>query len=165
MTPDLTATRVREVLAYDPDTGVFTWKVRTSNRAHLGAEAGRVGANGYRYLGLDGSLHLAHRLAWLYVHGVWPADMIDHIDGDRLNNRIANLRPADMRRNQQNRKGPQANNRSGLLGVSWSKQARKWHAQISDAGQSHHLGYFACPEEAHAAYLDAKRRLHEYCTI
>lgn len=168
MKPALTAERLREVLHYDPETGVFTWKVRTSNRVKVGDEVGFTLTHGYIGTMLDGRRYKLHRLAWLYVHGVWPDGDIDHKDGIKDNNRISNLRVVDMSMNQQNLKQARKHNRSGLLGVTRmsSFQRRKtWVSRIKIDSKVHHLGYFTTPEEAHEAYLKAKRELHPGCTI
>lgn len=165
----LTAERLREVLHYDPDTGVFTWKVRTSNRVKVGDEVGFALTHGYIGTMLDGRRYKLHRLAWLYVHGVWPDGDIDHKDGIKDNNRISNLRVVDMSMNQQNLKQARSNSTSGFLGVHKtvaSRQGKKiWMARIKSGGKSICLGYFESPSEAHQVYLAAKRKMHEGCTI
>lgn len=161
--PALTADRLREVLRYDPETGVFTWLVCMSN-ARSGAVAGGVRADGYWRIGVDKIVYLAHRLAWLYVNGEWPSNQIDHIDGSRSNNRINNLRDVSNDVNQQNRRWARSDNiSSGLIGVGMKRG--KWRARIQVGGVLRQIGTFDTPEEAHAAYLDAKRRLHVGCTI
>lgn len=138
---------------YHPETGKFT------KAGNPEAEVGWVAANGYRYLWVDGKCKLAHRLAWLITTGDEPAGQIDHINGDRLDNRISNLRVASRSENGQNR-GIQANNTSGYVGVSWHKANAMWWAGIKLNGKRKSLGYFHDPAEASAAYLDAKRRMH-----
>lgn len=166
MKPALTAERLREVLDYDPESGVFTWKVRTSNRVNVGDVAGAMLKTGYLSISIDGKLHRAHRLAWLHVHGAWPAADIDHVNGVRTDNRFANLRSATPSLNQQNLRSARGATASGLLGVyRTDKKHRPWRSSINVDGKDRHLGNFTSPEEAHAAYLAAKRRLHEGCTI
>jgi hypothetical protein len=150
----LTAERLREVLSYDPETGVFVWLKRTARRIRVGDVAGCLGTLGYRSLGINGEEHLAHRLAWLYVHGEWPSADIDHINGDPGDNRLANLRPATRAQNSANA-GKRTTNTSGLKGVCWSKKSCKWRAAITVNGQVIYLGLFDCPAEAHAAYARA----------
>lgn len=108
----------------------------------------------------------AHHLAWLFMHGKWPELDIDHINGDRSDNRWANLREADRATNAENRREAKAGSKSGLLGVSFAKDTGRWAAQIQVAGKNKNLGRrFSSPEAAHAAYLQAKRQLHAGCTI
>ena len=159
----LTAERVREVLDYNPDTGALTWRTTTSNRAVAGTLAGYARKDGRRAVMVDKRMYWAHRLAWLHVTGEWPRGMVDHIDGDNKNNAIANLRDVNNSVNQQNRRRAQSNNRLGLLGVK--KNGPGFSATIKAGGRKIHLGTWPTPGEAHAAYLAAKRRLHEGCNI
>jgi AP2 domain. len=118
--------------------------------------------DGYIYIGLMKAHFLAHRLAWFWVHGEWPPLLIDHLNGVRDDNRIANLRQADRRLNMENRRR-ESYNVTGLLGVK--PNGKGFSARIGVRGVEHHLGTFKTPEEAHAVYVEAKRRLHEGCTI
>jgi hypothetical protein len=153
---DLTLDRLKDALTYAPETGSFTWR-----RWRPGVVAGSLDRYGYRQIVLDGEIYLAHRLAWLYVHGCWPSEQIDHRNGLRDDNCIDNLREAACADNQQNvSKRDGATSR--LLGVTWHKHARKWHAKIQRGGRKVHIGYFATEEAAHEAYLQAKARLHEF---
>ena len=127
--------------------------------------AGNLSKSGYMRIRLDDVLKLAHHWVWFYFHGRWPFPEIDHINGDQLDNRIENLREVCSRVNKENLRRPKGANVSGFLGVSWSKTAKKWRADISARGQKFIVGHFDSPEEAHEAYLIAKRRLHEGCTI
>ena len=160
---DLTAERLRELLDYDQETGVFTRKVKLCNRVKVGDVAGYLNRKGYICIRVDGRTHKAHRLAWLYVHGVWPQSGIDHINGIKDDNRIINLREATHSDNQQNLRKPHADNKIGLLGVSRSQG--KFKAQINVDGKVRTIGRFHIPEAANAAYLEAKRRLHPFGTI
>jgi hypothetical protein len=160
----LTSQSLRAVLAYDPETGVFTWLVRAGN-AKVGDTAGHVNTEGYRMIKVGNASRRAHRLAWLYVHGEWPANQIDHRDGDRSNNKFDNLRDVNNSVNQQNQRGPRSNNTSGFLGVSWHKKDRNWCAQITIEGRRNNIGAYPTPELASAAYLSEKRRLHSGCTL
>lgn len=156
----LTADRVRAALDYAPETGVFHRKETSrNNRVRAGEVAGHLSPQGYRLIGLDGTQHLAHRLAWLYIHGSWPVNRIDHRNEDKDDNRIANLREATNSENHWNT-APHRRNTSGFKGVSFDKSMGKWHAQICRDYQNRRLGYFDTPEEAHAAYLAAARDLH-----
>lgn len=157
----LTAGRVRELFDYNPDTGVFVWKVRPGQRVHVGDVAGSANRDGYRYVSIGDRLYMEHRLAWLHVHGVWPANQIDHRDLDRSNNRIANLREATNAQNKQNQRNAYRNNlSSGVLGVS--RRSGGWMARIRLNGHSHCLGTFPTIEQARDAYLEAKRELHPF---
>jgi len=140
------------VLRYDNETGEFyRVKPRPQDR---GRPAGSIDNNGYRVISIKAKQFKAHRLAWLYVHGVEPTRMIDHIDGDRSNNRIENLRevtPFENAKNQRMRK----DNTSGFTGVTWSKSAQKWRVCVKSEGVSHHLGYYIDKEAAVSARLAA----------
>lgn len=160
----LTKERVLELLRYEPETGKFYWvNSRYSNRN--GTEAGSLRKSGYVFLSIDGFQYLAHRVAWLVTHGEWPADGLDHRDGVRSHNWISNLRPADASQNLQNQRVAHKRGRSGLLGVSWSVSHKKWLATIMVDGKRHYLGRYASKDFAHAAYLQAKARLHPFQTI
>lgn len=161
---ELTSKRLREFLKYDAETGEFH-RLTTGGGIKAGAKAGCVNRGGYMVVRVDGVLYYAHRLAWLYVTGAWPEHILDHFDGDRMNNRFANLREATWEVNAQNLRGPKKNSKSGLLGVCWSKNDKRWIAQIYRHGEGRVLGYFKSAEEAHQSYLTAKRREHEGCTL
>jgi hypothetical protein len=113
---------------------------------------------------IDGHLISCHRLAWLYMTGSLPTHQIDHIDGDRKNNRWTNLRDVTTSVNQQNRRTPRSDNSCGLIGVTREKNNR-FTASIRFEGKQRRLGTFATPEEAHSVYVEAKRRVHEGCTL
>lgn len=162
----LTATRLREVLDYCPETGGFVWKITRSFKAVAGAVAGsEYKATGYLRIQIDGTSYLAHRLAWLHHYGKWPLLDIDHINGEKTDNRIANLREATASQNGQNRRHSQSNNQSGKLGVHFDDSSGRWRAVIAKDGRIYRLGYFGSREDAHAAYLAAKRELHEFGEI
>ena len=110
-------------------------------------------------------LYMLHRLAWLYVAGKWPDGVIDHIDGDKGNNRFANLRDVTVSVNGQNQKRAMPHNGCGFLGVTFAKKVQRYRANINIDGRGRSLGYFDTPEEAHAVYLQEKRRHHAGCTI
>ncbi len=163
----ITAERLRELLHYNPDTGIFTWKAnRQGGGATPGKKAGYVTTTGYVQIGVDRVGYLAHRLAWLYMTGAFPALHIDHINGSRTDNRWLNIRNVNFVTNAQNiRKAMNSNKSSGMLGVSLYKRTGRWQAQISVGGTPKPLGYFNTPEEAYSAYLAAKRVHHLGCTI
>jgi hypothetical protein len=149
---------VKERLTYDEVSGLFTWKRPRNNRIKAGTVAGGLISSGYWSIGLDNYRFLAHRLAWLYMHGVMPPAEIDHIDGDPTNNRIANLRLATRTENNGNSRARKS--ASGLKGAHWEAKRKAWRAQIYKDGKHLHLGYFPTPEEAHAAYAKAAREIY-----
>lgn len=160
---DLTAETLREHLSYDPGTGVFTRRKSNTNAVKAGTVAGSLARNGYVTIMVNGHMYKAHRLAWLYVYGVWPAHHIDHINGVKHDNRIANLRDVPMSINAQNLRA--AKRANPYLGVSYHKAHNNWRATIKINGRYKHLGSFDTPEDARDAYLEAKRKLHVGCTI
>jgi hypothetical protein len=139
---------------YDHTSGVFT---------RDGRVAGTVGANGYAYVRFEGKPHLAHRVAWLLVHGQMPSGHIDHIDGNPLNNAIANLRDVDRFTNMQNRRNPRKGSTTGLIGATPCKG--RFRASIMVAGKQRHIGVFDTAQQAHEAYIQFKREKHAGCTI
>lgn len=145
---DLTQQRLLELLDYDPVTGDFRWRVdRGGGAPAAGAQAGGINGRGYVVIGIDQKSYQAHRLAWLYTHGVWPKDQIDHINRNRADNRLSNLREATNGQNQAN--SPRhANNRSGYKGVYWDKNNKYWVAQI----RRKLIGTFHDAESASEAY-------------
>jgi len=152
---------LRYYLHYDPESGVFTWKECPPHRTDLlGKRAGYIASWGYRMIKLDGKMYIAHRLAWLYVTGQWP-EQVNHIDGDKTNDRFANLRLADAFIAHQNMHKAKRNSKSGLLGVTTDVDGRRgFVASISADGKQHYLGHFKTAQEAHAAYIAAKHKLH-----
>lgn len=162
----LTLERVRELLLYNQETGQFTWRVSRGG-AKAGDLAGPAGSarRGYLRVHIDGRSYTLHRVVWLYVKGEVPAGEIDHIDGDKLNNRIANLRVVDRTKNQQNLRGAHKDNGTGFLGVSFNKKNRSFTAHITLNGSPRYLGSFKSPQEAHNVYLEEKRKHHAGCTI
>lgn len=154
----LTQQRLHMLLNYSPDTGVFVWRVRRST-ARAGDVAGTICAKGYRRIFVDGRPYSAARLAWLWAHGEWWAGEIDHINRQRDDNRIANLRKADRFVNTQNT-SQRKDNRSGYRGVGWHKISGKWRARISVNGRAINLGSFNDKNAAIAAYEAAARQYH-----
>lgn len=167
-TPILCVQRLQEVLDYEPDTGVFRWKIAVGRwgRIKPGTVTGSPDANGHLRIQVDGRLYYAHRLAWLYMTGHWPDGDIDHRDGMPSNNRWANLRDVPHQVNAENRRRAHKNKPSGLpMGVSIDRRDGAFRADITVNGRARSLGRFSDPEQAHKAYLKAKRELHVGCTI
>lgn len=153
--PSFTAEVLRAEMLYDPETGEF-WQD--------GKRIDRLRKNGYVYVSCLGKKHRANRLAWYYVHGVWPQNEIDHRDQNKANNKLENLREATRGFNQENRTKAHKHNKLGILGVSETRSGT-YTAAISIQKRHCHLGTFPTPQEAHAAYLGAKRAFHLGCTI
>jgi HNH endonuclease/AP2 domain len=158
----LTAERLREQLHYEPATGIFTRLVKTTNSVQVGDIAGGDNGNGRCKIRVFAKLYFAHRLAFLYVFGRWPDAEVDHIDGNPANNAIDNLREATHSQNMQNQRAAHKSNNSGLIGAHWKKNQQRWFSEIQIEGKHSHLGYFDSAEDAHAAYLAAKRALHPF---
>ena len=152
--------RLHELLDYDSETGVFRWRL-SRGAAVAGRVAGSVHNTGYRYIAVDGVSHKAHRLAWLYVYGVPPKDLIDHIDRAPDNNAIANLREATHAENQQNKR-VYKNNASGFKGISWYAPTQRWRVRIQHGGINRCLGYFPKIEDALAARKAAEAEFHSH---
>lgn len=161
----LTIDRLRDVLEYDCSTGLFKWRKAPSKYGHVnpGDCAGTANGNGYVRIWIDGVLYHAHRIAWFYVHMELPTGHIDHINGIKSDNRIDNLRDVDRSVNLQNRKCAQTNNRSGLIGAHAKRD--KFTSSIQLDGVTERLGTFNTAEDAHHAYLIAKRVKHEGNTL
>lgn len=160
----ITQERLKELVSYDPETGWLTWQDKSRcKRAEFGDRAGWVNWNGYIRLCLDYRIYVVHRLAWLYVHGEWPIEMLDHINGDRSDNRISNLRLANKSENQQNKRKAASNSKTGLLGAFPSDG--RFRAKIVLGKKAKNLGMHDTAEEAHTAYLLEKRKIHNFCTI
>ena len=157
----ITQERLKELLVYDPKTGVFTWKIARTGAAK-GAVAGSLVPRGYISIMVDSRQYRAHRLAFLYMEGSFPPEHMDHINHIRDDNRWENLRPATAGDNQRNRT-LNANNSSGAVGVNWQKLAGKWKAQIVINKKFVSLGYFENLEDAIAARAaaDIKYGFHE----
>lgn len=150
----LDAAKVRNALCYDPDTGIF---VRREGQ-FAGRPAGTINNRGYVIIHFDGKLRGAHRLAWLYVHGRWPVEHIDHINGNPADNRLSNLREASHLQNCGNQRKPK-HNTSGLKGVSYDRERRKWRADIFAKNNRRYLGRFDTAAEAHAVYVTEAQKV------
>lgn len=144
----LTQEKLKELLHYDPETGIFIWLERTSKKIRVGDTAGCINKkNGYRYIRIQGTLYLAHRLAWMYITGSFPDFQIDHEDHVRTRNVFNNLRNATNKSNGLNQ-SLSLNNTSGFNGVTWHSTAKKWQAQITIDGNNIYLGLFENIEDA-----------------
>jgi len=156
MIEDLTAERLRKKLKYDLDTGHFYWRRKWASGCRTDKPAGGPDCNkGYHVIKVDGRRYYAHRLAWLYTFGSWPLHYIDHINQDRSDNRIANLRPATESENSCNRIGMSA---SGVKGVYWTDEG--WATMIQKDGKRTWLGKFQSLEQARITYNAAAALLH-----
>lgn len=156
---------LKELLYYNQSTGVFTWKPRPKQRPqwnarYAGATAGSLDTNGYLRITINGSRYSAHRLAWLYITGSWPTNEIDHIDTDKTNNRIANLRDVGKSENQQNKRTAQRNSGTGFLGVHYCRTRKKFVAKITVNSKRLHIGYFETANEASQAYMSQKSMVY-----
>lgn len=150
----LTQERLKHVLQYAPETGLFYWRNPTNQCVKTGAIVGCANSAGYLRVMIDQRSYLLHRLAWLYVHGVWPAVNIDHINGNPLDNRIENLRECTQAENVGNSR-MQRRNTSGIKGVSFNKASGKWVASIAKNSKARCLGHFADKDAAAQAYAAA----------
>lgn len=154
---------IKDYLSYDPLTGLFTW-IRSPKYGgiKIGSVAGYKAPDKRIHIRYSNKLYRAHRLAWYFTHGYFPNTQIDHINEDPSDNSITNLRLATAQQNPHNASIAQRNNISGLRGVSWDKYALRWKASITNNRRQIHLGRFDTPEDAHEAYLAAKRELHTF---
>lgn len=164
----ITQERLKELFNYDQETGLFTWiaKSRTIGGLKAGSLTGQTpNSNGYLRISVDSKRDYAHRMAWLYVYGDYPKFDIDHINGNRSDNRIVNLRDVPHIVNSQNLRSATKTNTIGYMGITWSNYAKAWSSAVTVNGKRIHIGYFKDPEKAHQAYLSLKRKVHEGCTI
>jgi len=150
---------VARELEYDPGWGLFQWRIRKAGRDFGPFFAGSADANGYRVIRLNGKLYFAHRLAWLLSTGAWPANQIDHKDGNRSNNRISNLRECTNQENMLNSK-LYITSASGIKGVHWHSKARKWEAQTYINGKKSYLGLFESIDDAKDCVMKAREKNH-----
>jgi hypothetical protein len=160
----ITADRLREVVAYDPETGVFTWRIATGPRCVIGARAGHVRTDRRkrRAMSIDGRYYAEHNLAWLYMTGEWPEHEVDHDNNDATDNRWENLRPATREQNTQNARR-RSDNTTGFKGVHLHPNGR-YYARVQANGKRIFIGSFETPEEANAAIVERRRQLHgAYC--
>lgn len=150
-------------LMYDPISGNFTWRHSPKYDVYVGDVAGSLRKDGYWKITVQGKHYLAHRLAWYFMYGCWPTDLIDHIDCNKSNNAIANLREANKVLNSQNRKNIVPKNKAGLLGAY--KKRHRWESKIVVDGVIRRLGIFDTPAEASEAYMIAKQQYHDFYTL
>lgn len=161
-----TAERVRELFEYDAELGVLRWRIRQGNRAKVGGIAGtRNKISGRMIVCVDGVQFLSYRVIWLHVYGAWPTGEIDHIDGDPSNDRLENLRDVSARVNCENKRSARSDKRFGSSLGAYPSDGGRWRAQIVVRGKAIHLGCFGTESEAHHAYIEAKRKLHDGCTL
>lgn len=161
----ITQQELKQYLSYNKDTGIFTWiNLTKKSKAKIGNIAGSKNNNGYISIKINQKRYVAHRLAWFYVYGVFPKDQLDHINRNKADNRIANLRECNNSQNAQNRTNPISTNKSGYLGVFSNRNSKKnpYAAGIQINNKNYHLGSFSNPLDAHKAYLEAKKKLHEF---
>lgn len=151
-TKGLTQERVKTLLHYDPETGVFAWLVNRPNGVRIGDEAGSLNSKGYRIIKVDGTAYKASRLAHLYMTGAFPPVLMDHENRDRADNHWSNLRPATHSQNCANRL---AENQNGYKGVVYRASRDRFEAYLKRGGVRRFLGYFRTAAEAGAAYAAA----------
>ena len=168
----LAAEHLRELLDYDPETGIFVWRYRAQSHASdglpidrwntrwAGTVAGSISAYGYQSIVVNYRRYPAHRLAFLYMTGAMPPHEVDHINGLRTDNRWNNLRLATSAANKKNMRR-RKDNSSGVTGVTWAPHVSRWTARISIGGRRVNLGYFECLSDAHKARSEAEKR-HGY---
>lgn len=156
------ADEVRRIFVYNPETGQFIRRISRGQRAKAGTVSG-VADQGRFYVYFRGKRRNASRLAWLYVNGEWPKYQIDHINGNPLDNRIANLRDVDGSTNLENLRTARSDNKLGIIGIR--KKKNRYEARIWVKGTAIYIGRFHTADEAYAAYVEQKRKLHAGCTL
>lgn len=161
---ELTHARLLEVLRYEPESGLFFWRVKAAHRRMPGDQAGSPSKDGRIRIRIDGRLFYGYRLAWFYMTGQWPAQWIDHINGDHTDDRWVNLRDVSQTLNLQNQRGPGKSSSTGLLGAQRTRSG-KFTSAIRINGRRLRLGTFGTPVEAHEAYVAAKRQHHPGNTL
>jgi len=153
----ITQQELKNYLSYDAETGCF-FNLKT------GKNPGWINDQGYHLISINNCTYRAHRLVWLYIYGFLPNTTIDHINGNRLDNKLSNLRVATLSENLQNR-GPQKNNTSGYKGVSFHATSKKWVAWICIKKIKKYLGIYKTPELAYAAYCEAQSKFHPFAEV
>lgn len=152
----ITYDELHRILDYDPNTGIFRWKVNRSRMAKLGQLAGCLNKRGYHVIRINRKLYRTNRLAWFYVHGYFPENDIDHINRNKIDNRIINLREVSRTCNTRNT-GNQIDNTSGIKGISFYKRIKKWQAKITIKKRQIGLGYYDDFDDAVCARLMAEQ--------
>ena len=160
----LSQDKLREALAYDPGTGIFSWKVHRRPQSPPGTKAGWHSGKKAQRIELEGQNYLVHRLAWFYIHGAWP-NQIDHINGDRSDNRIVNLRPADNSQNQANM-AAKSNNSTGYRGISIRGAGYVVQLYKTENGKKHKITkQFKALEDAKLFAFEQSKHLHKEYSI
>jgi hypothetical protein len=163
MKPLPTIERLAQAISYSPSTGELRWRVKIGSLSP-GQLAGAKNKKGYICLMLDGKPLYAHRVAWALATGAWPTGVVDHINHDKSDNRLENIRDVSRTANRQNQRAALSNNSTGIIGAGARKYGR-YVAGIKANGEYHYLGSFGNPQDAHQAYVEAKRKLHEGNTL
>jgi hypothetical protein len=153
----MNAEEVKKYLDYNEETGIFKWKIRTSNRIKVGDEAGVINKLGYRIVSLNGKKEYCHRLAWVVMHGEVP-DCIDHINGNKLDNRISNLRNTTKAINNMNQHVSRSALKLGVYNYRSSNSENKFKACIQENGKLLHLGVFKTEDDAFNAYKSYREK-------
>lgn len=165
MNNKLTQSRLKQLLNYDQDTGVFRWRI-THGRMNAGDVAGGIRAGnagdggGYRCIRIDRAIYYGSRLAFLYMEGSFPNNHMDHINHNRSDNRWLNLREVTRKENSKNQSIP-SNNKSGVMGVSWYKRYNKYVVHINVGGRKKFIGYYETLNKAKTARKKAEAK-HNY---
>jgi hypothetical protein len=160
----ITQDKVQSLFNYDSETGIFTRKVKTTAKTKIGDVVGYDNKNGYKKISIDNKLYFSHRLAWLYVYGVWPEKGLDHINRNRSDNRLCNLRLANQSENTQNT-AIRKNNTSGYKGVTFCKNTNKWISQIMINYKHIYIGKYETPEIAYEQYINMAKKLHTHNSV
>lgn len=160
MTTEIPVETLRELLSYDPATGVLCWRVARSNRVQPGVPITKTSpSTGYVRVTVNKKVLAAHRVAWVLTTGKWPEGVVDHINGVKTDNRMINLRDVTRADNCLNRVGTQTNKQTGDLGVFFDKRRGAWYAQICRHGKTRHLGTFKSQQEAACAAVNARKAI------
>lgn len=155
----ITQNRLKELLHYDPVTGIWTWKVIRTGYAYIGSQAGNITKHGYRNIRVDGKLYRSSRLVYLYMKNEWPSEEIDHIDRNRSNDKWDNLRKADSCQNSYNR-GVRTDNSTGHKGICRHKTTQKYQVNIGVNKKFLYLGSFDTLDEAIKVRKEAELKYH-----